>query len=139
MIFKAVKEDINEINALGKLLYDNFEKTYFIEKYLSENNYIILVEKENVINGFMIVYKNIDYYELELIIVSENYREQGIATKLMNYFVDNFCQKDDIILLEVSCENEKAINLYKKFDFEKINIRKKYYNNVDAYIMKKVI
>lgn len=139
MISKAVKENINEINALGKLLYDNFEKTYLIENYLLEDNYIILVDKEKEIKGFMIVYKNIDCYELELIVVSEKCRKQGIATKLMNYFIDNFCQKDDIIFLEVSCENEKAIKLYKKFNFETINVRKKYYNNVDAYVMKKVI
>ena len=139
MIFKAVKEEIKEINTLGKLLYDNFEKIYLIENYLLDNNYIILIEKEKEINGFILVYKNIDYYELELIVVSKKCRKKGIATKLMNYFIDNFCQKDDIILLEVSCENIKAINLYKKFNFETINIRKKYYNNVDAYVMKKVI
>lgn len=139
MIFKATKEDLKDINALGKLLYNNFEQIYLIEKYLLENNYIIIVDKEEELNGFMLVYKNIDYYELELIIVSENSRKQGIGTKLINHFVDNFLKKDDIILLEVSCENEVAINLYKKFNFEIINIRKKYYNNVDAYVMKKVV
>lgn len=139
MIFKATKEDLKDINALGKLLYNNFEQIYLIEKYLLENNYIILVDKEEELNGFMLVYKNIDYYELELIIVSENSRKQGIGTKLINHFIDNFLKKDDIILLEVSCENKVAINLYKKFNFEIINIRKKYYNNVDAYVMKKVV
>lgn len=139
MIFKATKEDLKDINALGKLLYNNFEQIYLIEKYLLENNYIIIVDKEEELNGFMLVYKNIDYYELELIIVSENSRKQGIGTKLINHFIDNFLKKDDIILLEVSCENKVAISLYKKFNFEIINIRKKYYNNVDAYVMKKVV
>ena len=139
MIFKATKENLKDINALGKLLYNNFEQIYLIEKYLLENNYIIIVDKEEELNGFMLVYKNIDYYELELIIVSENSRKQGIGTKLINHFIDNFLKKDDIILLEVSCENKVAISLYKKFNFEIINIRKKYYNNVDAYVMKKVV
>lgn len=139
MISKVVHEDIKLINELGKILYDNFEKTYLLNDYINNENYIILVNKDEILNGFLIVYKNIDCYELEIIVVSDLYRKKGIATKLIDYFINNYCKKDDIIFLEVSCENENAINLYKKFDFEIINIRKKYYGNVDAYIMKKVI
>lgn len=139
MISRAVKEDIKSIIELGKILYNNFEKTYLIEEYINNDNYIILVNKNNLLNGFLIVYKNIDCYELEIIVVSNDYRNQGIATNLMNHFINNYCQKDDTIFLEVSCENLNAINLYKKFDFETINVRKKYYGNIDAYIMKKVI
>ena len=139
MICKAVEADIKTINELGKLLYNNFENTYKINEYLLNENYIILVNKDTNINGFLIVYKNIDYYELETIVTKKEYRKQGIATNLMNYFIKNYCKKNDTILLEVSCENENAINLYKKFEFEIINIRKKYYENIDAYIMKKVV
>lgn len=140
MITIAKEIDINNINKIGKLMYDNFENTYNIKNYLQNKNYIIIVNKSfDILNGFMIVYKNIDYYELELIIVSKEYRNQGIATKMMNYFFDNYCETKNEILLEVSCENANAIRLYKKFDFEQISIRKKYYGNIDAYIMKKVI
>lgn len=139
MIRKAIKEDIININELGKLLHDNFEKTYLLNDYILNNNYIILVNEENEINGFIILYKNIDYYELETIVIKNEFRNQGIGTNLLNYFIKNYCKKEDIIFLEVSVENKTAIKLYKKFDFEIINIRKKYYNNIDAYVMKKVI
>lgn len=139
MISKAVKEDINSIIELGKSLYANFDKTYIINEYVDNENYIILVNKEEILNGFLLIYKNIDCYELEVIVVSNDYRNKGIATNLINYFLDKYCKKDEVIFLEVSCENTNAINLYKKFDFEVINIRKKYYGNIDAYIMKKVI
>ena len=44
------------------------------------------------------------------------------------------------ITLEVNMKNEVAINLYKKFEFNEVGIRKKYYNNVDdALIMTKAI
>ena len=39
------------------------------------------------------------------------------------------------ILLEVRCDNNNAIKLYKKYNFKIINIRKKYYDNMDAYVM----
>jgi ribosomal protein S18 acetylase RimI-like enzyme len=39
------------------------------------------------------------------------------------------------VSLEVNVENISAINLYKKFAFEKATIRKNYYGNKDAVLM----
>lgn len=140
MISKASLEDKENIVKLGKTFIDNFPNTYNIEEYLNNNNYIILINKENkLLKGFLIIYKNIDCYELELIIVDKEYRKQGVATSLLEHFFNTYCTSNDIVFLEVSCENETAINLYTKFNFITINKRKKYYGNIDAYVMKKVI
>ena len=139
MIYRAKIEDKNSIIDLGKLVIDNFEKTYSIADYILNENYIILVNKENIINGFILIYKNIDYFELEVIVVSEKFRKKGIATNLLSNFINNYCKNNDTILLEVSNKNNNAIKLYEKFDFQIINVRKKYYKDSDAYIMKKVI
>lgn len=43
-----------------------------------------------------------------------------------------------LITLEVNGKNLPAIHLYEKYGFEKVGIRKKYYDNkFDAYIMTK--
>ena len=139
MIVNAKQEDINSINQLGKTLYPNFEKIFKLDDYVYNKNYIILLNKEENINAFMIMYKNIDCYELETIIVSEYARNNGIATSLIKHFIKNYTINGDQIFLEVSCKNEQALKLYKKFDFNIINIRKKYYGDSDAYVMKKVI
>ena len=139
MIRIAKENDINILNKLGLLLNDNFIKTYNLNNYIKNNNYIILLNEEDNINAMIIIYKNIDYYELETIVVSPQHRNKKIATNLINYFINNYTNKDDVILLEVAAGNDNAIKLYKKFDFEIINIRKKYYGSVDAYVMKKVI
>lgn len=140
MIKKATKKDISSINELGTIEFSNFAKTYNIEEYIQNDNYVILVnEEKNILNAFLIIYKNIDYFELEMIIVSKEYRQQGIGSLLLNYFFNTFCKKGNSILLEVSVENINAINLYRNFDFKIINTRKKYYGTIDAYIMKKVI
>lgn len=139
MIRKAQVNDIEKINIIGKNLYPNFEKIFNIYNYLDDINYIILVNEDNIINGFMIVYKNIDYYELLVIDVLDDFHSKGIGTNMLNYFFDFYCKKGDIILLEVSNKNSKAMNLYNKFDFETINVRSKYYKDSDAYVMKKVI
>lgn len=139
MIRLATEKDITCIIKLGIILNANFAKTYDLNNYLKDDNYIILVNEDDYINGFIIVYKNIDYFELEAIAVDINYRKKGIASELFNFFINNYTKKHDSILLEVAVNNDAAVSLYKKMGFEVINIRKKYYEHVDAYIMKKVI
>jgi len=139
MIRKASEKDIVEIIKLGSILNTNFSKTYDISQYLKDEKYIILLHEDDVINGFIIVYKNIDYFELEAIVVNINFRKKGIASRLINFFEEKYTKKGDSILLEVAVNNEAAVSLYKKIGFEIINIRKKYYDKIDAYVMKKVI
>lgn len=139
MIRKLEKKDFELVNKLGIKLFSNFDNVYDLENYLNNDNYIILVNVDDYINAFLIVLKNIDFYELEAIIVDESLRGKGIASNLLEFFVNNYLKKDDVILLEVAVNNVKAINLYKKFCFEIINTRKKYYKDIDAYVMKKVI
>ena len=139
MIRIATEKDIVEIIKLGSILNTNFSKTYDIGQYLKDEKYIILLNEDGVINGFIIVYKNIDYFELEAIAVNANFRKKGIASRLINFFEEKYTKNGDSILLEVAVNNEAAVSLYKKIGFEIINIRKKYYDQIDAYVMKKVI
>ncbi|MBQ7031330.1 MAG: GNAT family N-acetyltransferase [Bacilli bacterium] len=139
MIRKATEKDIVEIIKLGSILNTNFSKTYDISQYLKDEKYIILLNEDDGINAFIIVYKNIDYFELEAIAVNINFRKKGIASRLINFFEEKYTKKGDSILLEVAVNNEAAVSLYKKIGFEIINIRKKYYDQIDAYVMKKVI
>ena len=138
MIRIGTIEDIEDINRLGIIFESNFLKTYNVKEYLNNPNYIILLNVDDIVNGLLIVYKNIDYYELEAIVVDPEYRNKGIGNNLMNYFINNYVTNEDIIL-EVAVNNEKAINLYKKNGFEIINIRKKYYKDCDAFVMKRVV
>lgn len=41
------------------------------------------------------------------------------------------------ITLEVKETNIKAINLYEKFDFSKVAVRRKYYQGIDGILMEK--
>ena len=138
MIREGKLEDLTKINELGIKLIPNFIATYNIKDYLTNDKYIILVSDVDNINAFLIVLKNIDTYEIEAIYVDTNSRRQGIATKLLNYLEEHYLNKNDVILLEVAVNNENAINLYKKFGFNIINTRHKYYKDIDAYVMKKV-
>ena len=138
MIRKANLKDVDIINDLGGKIIANFINTYDINKYLLSDNYLIFVNEDEHINAFLIISENITSYELEVIYVSDEYRHHGIASNLINYFLDNFYNQKKDIFLEVSVENTMAIKLYQKFGFTIINKRKNYYHGIDAYVMKKV-
>ena len=79
------------------------------------------------------IYEKVD---IDYIIVSNNYRRQGIASKLLEYLID-YCKEKSIsnITLEVNENNIAAINLYKKYGFETAATRKNYYKEEDGLLM----
>ena len=79
--------------------------------------------------------------EIIAILIDKKFRKIGIGRSLLNKLI-NIAFKKNIqnIFLEVSVENEIAINLYKKFNFVKVGRRKNYYfhngRKIDANIMR---
>lgn len=56
---------------------------------------------------------------LSRLIVKKEYRNQGIGTKLLDYLIKQSAEWGcSEIVLGVDCDNESAIHLYKKKDFE---------------------
>jgi len=138
MIITGTLEDLNAIYELGSLINSNFKNNYPQESLF--NDYTnILVYKNNVeIVGFIhyeIMYETVNILN---IVVKPTERRKNIGTLLLDNMLSDLCNKNiEHILLEVSTENIAAINLYKKFNFEIINTRKKYYQGIDAYIMER--
>ena len=56
-------------------------------------------------------------YYIECVCVDEKYRQQGIATKLLNYFIKSHENGKYIFYLDVDTKNESAIKIYKKLGF----------------------
>ena len=113
---KSVKEDIKNNQFTNYLTYlTNGEPVAFI-------NYYIMYERAEIIN----------------INVLEEYQNQKIASKLLEYMV-NECISHNVksITLEVKETNIKAIHLYEKFDFSKVAVRRKYYQGIDGILMEK--
>lgn len=101
-----------------------------IETAINDSNYIVLkAVVENDIVGFVIVQKS-DEYNIDSIAVEKEFRNWGVATKLIdkvhNIAKDN---KVNVLSLEVSDKNITAYLLYKKIGFEQRRIRKKYYED----------
>ena len=135
MIRKAIIEDINTINILGEKLHNNFKKTFHIETEINNEFAIVLVcELERKVVGYVYAINLIDNFDLLSLFVSEDYRNNNVGKMLVTKLQETV--KDKPILLEVSDKNINAINLYSKTGFEIINVRKKYYEDSDALIMR---
>lgn len=92
----------------------------------------LLYQKDKKIVGYLYYSKIYDRIEVNEIEVLKIYRRQNIASSMLDYLLSNI-SKD--ITLEVRESNYPAINLYKKFGFTKLAIRKNYYKNEDALLM----
>ena len=136
MIRECNIDDIDLINQLGLLVNKNFISVYNIKDILDRDyECIYIYEENNTILGFIHIEKHFEVIDLINIAVSESSRRKGIASKLIQYVLDTIDHKN--FLLEVNSNNDSAIELYRKFNFKEINIRKKYYDDGDAIVMER--
>ena len=81
-----------------------------------------------------------DRMEIDNFCVLDEYRNQGIGTKLLAHLVSIAINYRVInITLEVRVSNEIAINLYKKVGFREVALRKFYYGDEDGILMEKQV
>lgn len=133
MIRSLELKDIAEVNNLID------DKNYIINEYELNKIAKIYLKNEKII-AFISYIISFERAELNYIFVDPFYREQHIASTLMEDMIKDCSEKGVVTIdLEVNSLNEKAINLYQKYQFKIINIRKKYYNGNDGYIMLKEI
>ena len=122
---------------LNNLEFQNIFKQFFKDELSSNDfrNYYIYIYNDQIL-GFIVYSIIYERCELDYIGVLEEYQNTGIASKLMEYMINNCREKDcENISLEVNISNDKAINLYKKYDFKIETIRSNYYGKNDAYLM----
>ncbi len=137
VLIRAFKKE--DVDFVYKIIEENFPRPWIREQILLENvfSYKVVLEKEGEIIGFL--FGEIIYEEANvlLIAIKKDYQGKGFGELLLDHFVQ-VCKNKEVnkILLEVSTENKKAINLYRKKGFKKLSIRKKYYSNgSDAFLM----
>jgi ribosomal-protein-alanine N-acetyltransferase len=137
MINKIDIKDSDYFYKLGKELNNNFNNLYNLDELLkSKYDFIYGYYIDDNLVGFIHINKLYENMDIVNIVVSKEYRNKGIGTKLLNYTVDNYKDINNI-MLEVRESNNTAIDFYKKNNFKIINVRKKYYGNEDALIMKR--
>ena len=119
-----------------------WKKKDFIKFISNKDNIFILSNPKPL--GYLKARLTRDEIEIISILIDKKFRKIGIGKSLLNKLL-NIALKKKIqnIFLEVSVENQIAINLYKKFNFNKVGERKNYYYQnrryIDADIMRLVL
>lgn len=118
----------------------NFDKFWSVDilknDFKDANSKYIVAKVDNEIVGFAGIKVILDEADIMNIVVNIHKRNLGIGSVL----IENLIQiADDLncttITLEVNENNIPAIRLYEKYHFERIGLRKKYYNNADDAII----
>lgn len=137
MIRKLKLEDIKQVQELGNLLSPNFSKTNnLVEMENNQYTKVLVYEEEGIIKGFLMYTELEETTDIVDIIIKEEERNKGIASCLMDYMLSDLKDTVKLLTLEVRKSNAPAIALYKKFGFEVVHIREKYYSDgEDAYLM----
>jgi len=141
-IRKASKKDLDEICELEQICFheDAFSKrqfSYLIKKAKGE----FVVVRKNKLIAYLIFLrrKNSKKYRIYSIAIAPEARGLGIAKKLLEY-AEGVALKNNIhqISLEVSENNESAINLYLKQKYQIAGSKPDYYfDGSSAIIMEK--
>ena len=141
-INKMTLEDYDKIKDNLQKDFDDFWTPTILESELkNENSRYVVAKEKNEIVGFAGIIILPDDIEITNIVTKKTERKKGIGKLLLDKIIEiSKEEKKELLSLEVNEKNLIAINLYSKFGFEKVGIRKKYYNGIeDAIIMTKKI
>lgn len=143
MQIKISKMNIDDLNKILPVLLTEFDDFWnyniFKSELENENSKYVVAKNNDEIVGFAGIWISIDEAHVTNIVTKKYLRKNGIGSTLLEELI-NLSKNLNLvsITLEVNENNLDAIKLYEKFGFEKLGIRKKYYNNTDnALIMTK--
>lgn len=144
MDFKIDKMSLEDLISIKDILtteFDDFWNYEILKSELESTNSYFFVAKNisGEIVGFAGIKIILDEADIMNIVVKKDFRNKKIGSLLLEHLI--FYSKSinlKNITLEVNKNNLSAIKLYEKFAFDRLGIRKKYYNGKDdAIIMSK--
>ncbi len=127
----------NDYYNLGKELNNDFIKMFNLDNILlNDYNKVYGYVIDDKLIGFIHLQISFDEADIVNIVVDKKFRKIGIGRKLIDYSIKKHAFK--ALNLEVK-ENNPAVAFYEKLGFKIMRKIPKYYKDLDAYFMKKVI
>ena len=131
-------DDLNEIVAIECDLYKTPWSLNQFKYELEENEFsnMFVLENDGVIIGYYGFWVMFDEIDITKVSIRREFQGLHLSDILMK---DCFNRANDIgcvkVNLEVRVDNIKAINLYKKYGFEEVCVRKDYYGKGEDALM----
>ncbi|MGA0078665.1 MAG: ribosomal protein S18-alanine N-acetyltransferase [Candidatus Nanopelagicales bacterium] len=111
------------------------EATFWSELAADNRYYLCFEENEELIGYGGIALKGSEA-DLQTLVIKPEFQQKGLASELITKLLEKTKESDaKRVFLEVVFDNEPAIALYKKFKFEQIALRQKYYPNGKAAVI----
>ena len=124
------KSDYNKILVIEKNLFKNPMTQIELNNFFSQNAFRIWKIEQDRVLGYISFYQVKDELEIIRIGIIKSYQRISYGSLLIDKIKKLDVKK---IFLEVSVQNEEAINFYIKNGFQKIGIRKGYYADNKSY------
>lgn len=144
MIIRKIHFDDNlQICKIEKQTFLDAWSTQMISDTILLDNFLgyVAVDDNQKVIGYVMLTYCLDEAEIDRIAVIDEYKRQGVATKLLNKTHEELRLKNvHKVYLEVRRSNESAQALYEKNGFTYVGVRPLYYNGKeDALVMSKLL
>lgn len=138
-ITSATADDTESIAEIEKSSFSTPWSENAIRESMNAGTEFYVAYFKNKIVGYMGLSKIAGEGYVTNVAVLPEYRRLGIGNKILDFVISNSKDELEFISLEVRASNNPAISLYKKFGFENVGLRKRFYTNPveDAIIMTK--
>lgn len=127
--------DVKEICLLSKDFIDGWNEQMLLDGIEKNNLQGLVCRNEDKIIAFITYTVCCDFAEIDDIFVDEKFRKKGVASSLLEKTIESVKDKTQKIFLEVRENNIPAINLYTKYGFTKVSVRKNYYSDGENAIV----
>ena len=137
----ASSNDIDSIERIENESFSNPFKKADLLYEISENpvSKFYVLESEGRVVGYIDFWITFTSATIDKIAIEKKSRNMGFAGKLLEFSLSILKENDvEFYTLEVRKSNVAAVNLYKKFGFNEVTIKKNYYDDgEDAIYMVK--
>ncbi|KAI8090531.1 acyl-CoA N-acyltransferase [Thamnidium elegans] len=143
--------NLGQVKVLHKVLFPvNYGENFYTE-LLEAGEFANIAYYNDVCVGTVCCRKEVDDTNPELfkvymmtIGVLEPYRHLGLGSQLFEHILEQAKLAKNVskVYLHAQTTNNRAIEFYKKYDFEIVSTEKDYYKNIeprDAYLLSKTI
>lgn len=132
-------EDFDELYALEQACFGGSWTREMLLNELNDPHTLLLCERiDGEIAAFAIGRVVVDEGELFQIGTHPNHRKKGIATRVLQRLDEKMRKNGAVVcFLEVRSCNCAAIALYEKAGYKRMSVRKNYYPDDDAVVMRK--
>lgn len=122
-------DDVDDLMELEHACFDyHWSRDQFLLGLERKAFIVFGTHTGNILSGYIAISIIQDEMEILNLAVRSEFRNNGLATALLNHAFA-VCRERGVMkgFLDVKVSNVPAIELYRKFGYKKIGVRKKYY------------